>query len=59
MLEHAERSLAVASSVRVDGRMRVLLDHGTPVPLRRVLDAHAVATAFEMGWAQLSNGASY
>lgn len=36
--------------------MRVLLDQGTPVPLRRVLDAHAVSTAFEMGWAQLSNG---
>jgi hypothetical protein len=34
----------------------VLFDQGTPVPLRRVLSAHTVSTAFEMGWAQLSNG---
>ena len=37
--------------------MKVLLDHGTPAPLRRVLAGHEVATAYEMGWAQLSNGA--
>lgn len=36
--------------------MRVLFDQGTPVPLRRVLSGHTVSTAFEMGWAQLSNG---
>lgn len=36
--------------------MRVLFDQGTPVPLRRALDAHTVSTAFEMGWAHLSNG---
>ena len=36
--------------------MRVLFDQGTPVPLRRALSGHTVSTAFEMGWAQLSNG---
>ena len=36
--------------------MRVLFDQGTPVPLRRGLVGHTVATAFEMGWAELNNG---
>ena len=36
--------------------MRVLFDQGTPVPLRRALTGHTVSTAFEMGWAELSNG---
>jgi hypothetical protein len=36
--------------------VRILLDQGTPVPLRRVLAAHEVATAYEMGWATLDNG---
>ena len=36
--------------------MRILLDQGTPAPLRRVLAAHEVATAYEMGWAALDNG---
>lgn len=36
--------------------MRALFDQGTPVPLRRSLSAPVVATAFEMGWAELSNG---
>lgn len=36
--------------------MRVLFDQGTPVPLRRLLPGHEVATAYEMGWASLSNG---
>ncbi len=36
--------------------MRVLFDQGTPVPLRRVLGGHTISTAFEEGWAQLSNG---
>lgn len=36
--------------------MKVLFDHGTPVPLRRVLSAHVVATAYEMGWTALDNG---
>ncbi len=36
--------------------MRVLFDQGTPVPLRRYLSNHQVSTAFELGWAGLSNG---
>ena len=36
--------------------MRILLDHGTPVPLRRALAGHSVATAHEQGWATLTNG---
>ena len=36
--------------------MRVLFDQGTPVPLRSFLAKHEVATAFELGWAQLANG---
>jgi hypothetical protein len=37
--------------------MRILFDQGTPAPLRRALTGHVVSTAYEMGWAQLSNGA--
>ena len=36
--------------------MRILLDQGTPVPLRRYLPGHTVSTAFEQGWSQLANG---
>jgi predicted nuclease of predicted toxin-antitoxin system len=36
--------------------MKILFDQGTPVPLRRHLDDHEVATAAEMGWSQLTNG---
>ena len=36
--------------------MRILLDQGTPVPLRRWLTAHHVETAWQRGWAELSNG---
>ena len=36
--------------------MLILFDQGTPVPLRRSLAAHEVATAWQRGWAQLSNG---
>jgi hypothetical protein len=36
--------------------MRILFDQGTPVPLRRELAGHTVATAYEMGWATLENG---
>ena len=36
--------------------MRILLDHGTPAPLRRALAGHLVATAYEEGWATLTNG---
>jgi hypothetical protein len=36
--------------------MRILFDQGTPAPLRYALAGHDVATAYEMGWAQLTNG---
>ncbi len=36
--------------------MRILFDQGTPVPLRRHLPEHSVATAFEQGWSDLANG---
>lgn len=36
--------------------MRILFDQGTPVPLRRHLQGHNVKTAYEEGWATLSNG---
>lgn len=36
--------------------MRVLLDQGVPVPLRRLLAEHEVATAYEPGWSRLRNG---
>jgi hypothetical protein len=36
--------------------MKILFDQGTPVPLRRHLTEHEVTTAFEQGWASLSNG---
>ena len=36
--------------------MRILLDHGTPVPLRRELTGHAVSTLLELGWETLTNG---
>jgi len=37
--------------------MKILFDQGTPVPLRRHLTGHSVTTAYEQGWADLSNGA--
>ena len=37
--------------------MRILFDHGVPAPLRNSLADHTVATAYEMGWATLDNGA--
>jgi hypothetical protein len=37
--------------------MRVLFDHGTPIPLRLALTNHTVSTAYDMGWADLDNGA--
>lgn len=37
--------------------MRILFDHGTPAPLRRALAGHTISTAYEMGWAELDNGA--
>jgi hypothetical protein len=36
--------------------MKILFDQGTPVPLRRHLREHEVATAAEMAWSQLTNG---
>lgn len=36
--------------------MRILFDQGTPAPLRNSLTSHIVATAFEKGWSDLSNG---
>jgi predicted nuclease of predicted toxin-antitoxin system len=36
--------------------MRILFDQGTPVPLRRFLPDHQVATAYEQGWSNLENG---
>lgn len=36
--------------------MKILFDQGVPVPLRRQLPGHTVATAYEMGWSDLSNG---
>jgi hypothetical protein len=37
--------------------MRIVFDQGTPVPLRRLLAGHTISTAFELGWAELGNGA--
>jgi hypothetical protein len=36
--------------------MLVLLDQGTPVPLRGHLTHHTVRTTFEHGWHTLANG---
>lgn len=36
--------------------MKIVLDQGTPAPLRKHLEAHTVATAFELGWGKLKNG---
>jgi predicted nuclease of predicted toxin-antitoxin system len=36
--------------------VRILLDQGTPAPLRTALVGHQVSTAYELGWAALSNG---
>jgi len=36
--------------------VNIVFDQGTPVPLRRALVGHEIATAFELGWSQLKNG---
>ena len=36
--------------------MKILLDHGTPRPLRRELPGHSVDTAADKGWNRLANG---
>ena len=35
--------------------MKILFDQGTPVPLRKFLNAHTVLTAAEAGWSDLGN----
>jgi hypothetical protein len=35
--------------------MRILLDQATPIGVRRMLAGHDVRTAYQMGWATLSN----
>ena len=37
--------------------MRILVDQGTPVPLRTFLTGHTVDTAVNRGWAKLANRA--
>jgi len=36
--------------------MKILFDQCTPVPLRKFLILHEVATAYEQGWSELENG---
>ena len=36
--------------------MKIFFDQGTPAPLRHALKGHTVATAYELGWAELDNG---
>jgi predicted nuclease of predicted toxin-antitoxin system len=36
--------------------VKILFDQGTPAPLRRELPKHTITTAFEKGWATLTNG---
>lgn len=36
--------------------MRILFDQGTPAPLRHFLSRHEVVTAYDRGWARLTNG---
>jgi hypothetical protein len=39
-----------------DESLRVLVDQGTPVPLRRFLEPHVVEPVYERGWSTLKNG---
>ena len=36
--------------------MRILFDHGTPVPLRGTLTGHSITRTQDLGWDRLSNG---
>ena len=36
--------------------MKILVDQGTPVPLRSDLTGHQIETAAVRGWSELSNG---
>ena len=36
--------------------MKILLDQGTPAPLKAMLSNHDVETAYERGWSTFTNG---
>jgi hypothetical protein len=36
--------------------VRILFDHGVPLPLKKKLSGHEISTAHEMGWNEVSNG---
>jgi hypothetical protein len=36
--------------------VRILFDHCTPLPIRRLLPGHEVESAYRMGWTDLDNG---
>jgi hypothetical protein len=36
--------------------VKIVFDHCTPAPLRQALAGHVVSTAFQLGWATLTNG---
>ena len=36
--------------------MRILLDQGTPDPIREYIQGHTIKTAWEQGWDKLANG---
>ena len=36
--------------------MRIILDQGTPAPLKQYLIGHEVLTVFELGWSSCTNG---
>ena len=36
--------------------MKILLDQGAPAPLGQTLTEHEVMTAYQQGWAELTNG---
>jgi hypothetical protein len=36
--------------------VKILFDQGVPVPLRKHLANHQVATAYERGWGAIKNG---
>lgn len=36
--------------------MQILVDQGTPVPLRQFLPDHQIFTAYERGWSSMKNG---
>lgn len=36
--------------------MKILLDQGTPAPVKRILAGHIVETAYQRGWSTYPNG---